>query len=77
MKTTISIPNSIFRAAERLAKRLRVNRSRLYTAAVANYVKRYRTAEITEKLNAIYRDRDSSLDKVASAIQARSLLRKR
>ena len=77
VKLTISIPDPVFRNAEQLAKRLKVSRSRLYTAAVANYVNRCCTAEVTEKLNAIYRDSDSSLDKVASAIQARSLFRKR
>ena len=77
VKLTIFIPDPVFRNAEQLAKRLKVSRSGLYTAAVADYVKRHRTAEVTEKLNAIYRDRDSSLDKVALAIQARSLLRKR
>ena len=77
VKITISIPDSVFRNAEQLAKRLKLSRSKLYTAAMANYVKRNCTAQVTDRLNAIYCDRDSSLDKVVAAIQARSLLRKR
>jgi metal-responsive CopG/Arc/MetJ family transcriptional regulator len=34
MKTAVSMPDSIFEAAEALAKRLRMSRSQLYTKAV-------------------------------------------
>lgn len=77
MKTAISIPDPVFRNAERLAKNLKVTRSRLYTAAVAEYIKRHRAAKITDKLNAVYGDSDSALDEAIAAIQIRSLPRER
>jgi metal-responsive CopG/Arc/MetJ family transcriptional regulator len=39
MKTSISIPDRIYRAAERAAKRQKVSRSRIYTQAVEAYLK--------------------------------------
>ena len=77
MKTAISIPDPVFRNAEQLAKHLKVSRSRLYAAAVAEYVKRHRAADVTDKLNAVYGDNDSALDEAITAIQFRSLPRVR
>jgi predicted transcriptional regulator len=77
MKTAISIPDPVFRNAEKLAKNLKVTRSRLYAAAVAEYVKRHRATKVTDKLNAVYGDSDSALDEAIAAIQTRSLPRER
>ena len=77
MKTAISIPDPVFRHAERLAKELKVTRSRLYTVAVADFVKRHRAGDVTAKLNAVYSDSDSALDAAMVAIQSRSLPRER
>ena len=41
MKTAVSIPNSVFLAADALARRLRKSRSRLYAEAVAEYLDRH------------------------------------
>jgi antitoxin MazE6 len=62
MKTAISIPDSLFKAAERAAKRQKVSRSRFYAQAVASYLKAHRDKEITEKLNAIYATEPSEID---------------
>jgi antitoxin MazE6 len=75
MKTVISIPDPVFHDAEQLAKRLKVSRSRLYAAAIAAYVKRHRAADISDRLNEIYSDSDSSLNETIAAIQNRSLPR--
>ena len=77
MKIAVSIPDPVFRNAEQLAKKLKVSRSRLYAVAVADYLKRHRAADVTDKLNAVYRDSDSSLDETIAAIQTRSLPRER
>jgi hypothetical protein len=52
MKTAISIPDPVYRAGERLAKRLRLPRSRLYALALADYVERHADDDITQRLNA-------------------------
>lgn len=62
MKTAISIPDEVFEAADRTAKKLGLSRSELYATAVHEYVKRYRIENITSKLNEVYSSNDSHLD---------------
>lgn len=47
MKTAISIPDDVFRSAERAAKRLGVSRSELFTRAVREYLGASRDASVT------------------------------
>lgn len=77
MKTAISIPDPIFRAAEQLAKRTGMSRSELYAAAVAQYIKEHRSTGVTERLNEVYRKEEdvSLLDPVISRLQFNSLPR--
>lgn len=61
MKTAISIPDPVFRAADRLARRLGITRSRLYAKAITAYLERHQEEQTTAALNEIYRDpRDES-----------------
>ena len=62
MKTAISIPDPLFREAERVAKRLRIPRSQLYARALEAYLKHQTAKGITEALNAVYRTESSELD---------------
>jgi hypothetical protein len=75
VKTAISIPDSIFEEAERLAKRRGWSRSELYANAVAEYVKGERFLGVRERLDAVYRVRpeDSELDAIIERAQAQSL----
>ena len=73
MKTAISIPDQIFSRAERFALRRKMTRSALFTAAVAEYLEQHREDDVTERLNRIYADEDSSLDPVLARLQALSL----
>jgi metal-responsive CopG/Arc/MetJ family transcriptional regulator len=52
MKTAISIPESIFREAERLARRLGKSRSQLDSEAIAAYVRRWDPDEVTQAIDA-------------------------
>jgi metal-responsive CopG/Arc/MetJ family transcriptional regulator len=62
MKTAISIPDRIFRAAERAAKRQKISRSRFYAQAVEAYLKTQQAQGVTEALNAVYGTGGSELD---------------
>ena len=75
MKTAISIPDPIFESAEKLARRLGISRSQLYSDAVNALIEKYRYSGVTEQLDAIYEiDPDASrLDETIKEIQARSL----
>jgi len=62
MKTAISIPDAVFRSAERLARRLKKSRSQLYADAVAEYVARRDPESVTESMNAVCADVDTRSD---------------
>jgi metal-responsive CopG/Arc/MetJ family transcriptional regulator len=79
MKTAISIPDEIFKEAERAAKKLGVSRSELYSKAVLNFVERYRRENLTEKLNEIYSgdELNSELDPLLVNLQTESITREK
>jgi len=56
MKTAVSIPDEIFRGAERLARRMKKSRSALYSQALSEYVSRHCPDEATEAMNAALRE---------------------
>lgn len=51
MKTAISIPDEVFREAERYARRTKKSRSELYSKAVAEYLARRLPDSVTEAMN--------------------------
>ncbi len=77
MKTAISIPDTLFREAETLAKKRGMSRSELYATAIAEFVKDERYLGVRERLDAVYGTgpKDSELDAELAAMQARSLPR--
>lgn len=64
MKTAISIPDSIFEAAEQLAAQLGVSRSELYATAVSRYLASFDEQAITDALNDIYATEESQIDPI-------------
>jgi metal-responsive CopG/Arc/MetJ family transcriptional regulator len=52
MKTAVSIPDGLFGRAERLAKKMKLTRSGLFSAALDEYVARHGDDEVTEAVNA-------------------------
>jgi metal-responsive CopG/Arc/MetJ family transcriptional regulator len=73
VKTAISIPDDLFRAAERTAERLGLSRSELYRRAVAAFLQRHSDEAVTESLNAVYADQDSRVDPSLLRAQVASL----
>jgi predicted transcriptional regulator len=61
MKTAISIPNDLFDGAERLARRTRRSRSRLFSDALREYLARHAPDKITEGM-------DQALDEIGEGI---------
>jgi predicted transcriptional regulator len=62
MKTAISVPDQIFKKAERLARRLRKSRSQLYSEAIAEYLLRHDPAAITAQMNRVCEGVDTRPD---------------
>ena len=68
MKVAVSVPDSVFEAGERVAKRLRVSRSNLYARALKAYVGRHGGQDITAQLNLVYAGQPSKVDPVLEAL---------
>jgi metal-responsive CopG/Arc/MetJ family transcriptional regulator len=77
VKIAISIPDPVFEAAERLAKRLSIPRSRLYSRAIERYVSEAQEQDITARLNEVYANEKDELDPVLAALQWASVPRER
>ncbi|MSO48583.1 MAG: hypothetical protein EXQ49_01565 [Acidobacteria bacterium] len=60
MKTAISLPDSVFRDAERHAKRTRKSRSQLYAEALSEYLARHAPDEVTQNMNTVIAQLDGS-----------------
>ena len=69
VKTAISIPDPIFEAAEQLAERLGISRSRLYSRAVERFISEYRREDVSERLNAVYNDESARVDPQLQMLQ--------
>ena len=73
MKTAISVPDDVFEAADALAEALGVSRSELYSTAVAEYLAKHSSEDITAKLNEVYTTEPSGLSPEIRRAQARSV----
>ena len=73
MKTAISLPDSLFHAADSLARRTGMSRSELFRAAVADYIAAHKHDHVREALDAIYLDQPSQLDQELMKMQTMSL----
>jgi metal-responsive CopG/Arc/MetJ family transcriptional regulator len=75
VKTAISIPDSLFAEADRLAKLRGWSRSELYANAVTAYVNSERFSGVRERLDAVYgnNEEDSAIDPFLADAQAQSL----
>ena len=75
MKTAVSIPDDVFAGAERLAKRTRKSRSRLFSDAVREYLARHAAEDVTETMNRVCAGLERSTDEFTSAAALRTLER--
>lgn len=55
MKTAISLPDSLFTAADAFAQQRDMTRSELYAKALSEYLQRHPTDNVTEKINSALR----------------------
>ena len=73
MKVAVSIPEPIFKQAEREAKLRKWSRSHLYAEALKALLKKQEADRVTEKLNEIYSTEDSRLPDAAERAQFENL----
>jgi metal-responsive CopG/Arc/MetJ family transcriptional regulator len=75
MKTAVSLPDDVFRAAERHARRARKSRSQLYAEALAEYLSRHAPDEVTETMNLVIDQLNEPTDPLVTATARRILER--
>ena len=73
MKTTVSIPDSIFEVGEALSQNLGISRSELYARALKAVIASGNSQDITEKINRVYSQRSSALDENIAMMQFSNL----
>ena len=76
MKVAISVPDRVFEEAEQVSKRLRVSRSRMYSQALEDFVRKHRGESVRDSLDAVYGKESPGLDPVLTDLQARALREK-
>jgi metal-responsive CopG/Arc/MetJ family transcriptional regulator len=70
-KTAISIPNDLFDGAERLARRTRRSRSRLFTDALREYLVRHAPDKVTESMDQAIMEVGEGKDEFVSVARRR------
>lgn len=73
MKTAVSVPDDVFKSAERLAHRERRSRSEVYSAALREYVARHSPDEITDAIDEVVADIGGTVDPFVARAGARIL----
>lgn len=73
MKTAVSLPDAVFREAERQARRMRKSRSQLYAEALSEYLARHAPDQVTEAMNAVVENLPQPTDPFV-AVVARAVL---
>ena len=73
MKVAVSIPDTVFEAAEELAARRQCSRSSLYAQALERLLAAEDRDEVTARLDAVYTEEPSELDPALRDAQDRAL----
>ena len=75
MKTAVSLPDDVFRQAERLARQAKKSRSQLYGEALREYIARHSSDEVTEAMNRVVAEVGAERDPFAASAARRLLER--
>jgi metal-responsive CopG/Arc/MetJ family transcriptional regulator len=76
MKVAVSVPDRVFEEAEKVSKRLRVSRSRLYAQALEDFVQKHREKSVRAALEEVYETEPSEIDAGLVDLQAHALREK-
>ena len=77
MKTAISVPNDVFELSERLAKKLKVSRSKIFAMGVKKLGEEYDEEEIIARINAVCEEVDTTLDPAIRQYQSNRIGREK
>jgi DNA-binding transcriptional MocR family regulator len=75
MKTAISIPDDLFEAADKMAKKLKISRSELYQRAVTHFLQQQGSDIVRESLDRVYSKKSNrGLDPLVRAISEQIIM---
>lgn len=77
MKTAISVSDDVFELSEKLAKKLKVSRSKVFAMGVQKLAEEHDKDEIIARINRVCEEVDTSLDSVLKQYQSRVLRREK
>lgn len=64
MKTAISVPDDVFELSERLAKKLKVSRSKIFAMGVKKLAEEHDEEELIANINKVCEKVDTSVDPI-------------
>ncbi|MDQ3323427.1 MAG: hypothetical protein M3525_13500 [Acidobacteriota bacterium] len=73
MKTAISVSDDVFELSEKLAKKLKVSRSKVFALGVQKLAEEHDDNEVTARLNEFYEKERAEIDPVIMKMAALSL----
>jgi metal-responsive CopG/Arc/MetJ family transcriptional regulator len=73
MKTAVSIPDDVFRGAERLARHSKKSRSQLFSDAVREYIARHAPDDVTAAMDRICAELGERPDEFVASAARRTL----
>jgi metal-responsive CopG/Arc/MetJ family transcriptional regulator len=73
MKTAVSIPDDVYEGAERLARRTKRSRSRLFSDALKEYLARHTPDQVTETMDKALEELGETKDTFVSSATRRVL----
>jgi metal-responsive CopG/Arc/MetJ family transcriptional regulator len=60
IKTAVSLHEQLFKQAEVMARELKLSRSRLFAAALEEFIERHRNRQLLDRINKAYEATDDS-----------------
>jgi metal-responsive CopG/Arc/MetJ family transcriptional regulator len=73
VKTAVSIPDPLFEAADRVARRRNMSRSALYAEALERLLADEQESDVTRRLDEVHAGTAADLDPVVVTLQAEAL----
>ncbi|MBI4585964.1 MAG: hypothetical protein HY717_18290 [Planctomycetes bacterium] len=73
MKTAISIPDALYKEAEKFARKKKISRSKLYCEAVSEFIFRHDPDAITDSMNKLCSQVNTRMDPAFKAASIRTL----
>jgi hypothetical protein len=62
-RPSVSIQKALFEQAERIARKMKISRSRLFSLALEDYIRREQNRELLTQINAAYANEPDSTEK--------------